>query len=273
MLGAFGAAGTGVNQAAKVIGNAIEQDLNMQQADIAQATRGVDKRRGILADMKARFKDDQLARDAARVAYINDSQIKINEISNKYDSQIVKANAAKLVGELELQKQKYRNEFMQKVMAKQPVRPDATLAELPPEKRERWVFGYGEAATKDGAKQANEAVSNLRYVEDSVNRLLEINKKDMKSFSPDARAEAETITSMLVGALRLPIVGPGAVSEKELELLNRIIANPTAFISYDPANKKRLEVLRDRVKKQTEYKLKSYGLQIPEDKLGFKALK
>lgn len=273
LLGAFGAAGTGVNQAAKVIGNAIEQDLNMQQADIAQATRGVDKRRGILADMKARFKDDQLARYAARVAYLNDSQIKINEIANKYDSQIVKANAAKLVGELELQKQNYQNQFMQKVMAKQPVGPEANIAMLNQEQRERFVPGYGLALSKDAAKQANEAVATINSIKGNIDELIALSNKSGASFSPQDRAKAETLTSILTGQLRLPIVGPGAVSEKELELLQRIIANPTRIMSLDANNKQRLRTLRSRMDKQTTNQLRQFGLESPTDKLGFKALK
>lgn len=272
-LGALGAARGGGNQAAAVINNAINRDLEMQQADIIQQTRGVDKKRGILGEMKSRFKDDRMAREAARMAYINDAQLKIQEMSNKYDSQIVKANAAKLIGQLEVQKQTAQAQFMQSFQQSKPVGPDANIGMLDKDQRERFVPGYGLALTKDSAKLARESVSTMDSIKGNIDELMALSNKSGASFSPTDRARAETITSILTGQLRLPIVGPGAVSEKELELLQRIIADPTKIMSLDNTNKARLQTLRQRMDKQTANQLKQYGLQSPNDKLGFQPLK
>jgi phosphopantetheinyl transferase (holo-ACP synthase) len=100
-LGAFGSNG---NQAAKIIGNAIEQDINIQKANIDQKTKGVSSQRTLFNDMMDQYKDKDAAMNATRVALINNAQMKLNSIAGRYQGKEAKAKAMQLMGELEAQK-------------------------------------------------------------------------------------------------------------------------------------------------------------------------
>lgn len=271
-LGAFGgAAGTG-NKAAQMIERAIANDVSMQEADIASQARSIDKRRGILADLRDNFKDMNQAKQAAIAAYLQDAQLKVNEIASKYEAPEVKAKAAQLIGELEIKKQEAGAKYMKDILSKQPVRPDAMPELLTEEQRDRFVPGYGLALNKEDAKAAKELVGNFSAIKDNIGQLMALSNTAGASVSPELRAKAETISSMLIGQLRVPIVGPGAVTEKELELLHSIVANPTNIFSLDSNNKIRLQTLRERMNAQEQSQLKARGLFAPTEKLGFKPL-
>lgn len=272
-LGALGGARTGVNQAVNIIDQAINRDIEAQQANILQQTRGVDRKRGLLSDMRLRFKDNEQARAAVKMAYLQDAQMKVNEIAARYEAPEIRAKAAQMIGQLETQKEQLKATFMQKALASMPVDGNVNAEMLTPDQRERFVPGYGLALTKDSAVKAREAVATIDSIKDNIDELLALSNKSGSSFSPQDRAKAETITSILTGQLRLPIVGPGAVSEKELELLQRIIADPTRIMSLDANNKQRLRTLKQRMDKQTSDQLRQFGLQSPTEKLGFSPLK
>lgn len=272
-LGAFGAAQTGVNQAARVIDAAIDRDIKLQQGDIAQQTRGVQQRRGVLADMRSQFKDEMQARAATKVAYLQDAQLKIQEIASKYEGPQAQARAMQLIGQLEVQKQQANAQFMASYMKNQPVTPDANIALLSKDQRERFVPGYGLALTKEAAVKGRELAGTIANIKGNIDELLALSDKSLSSVSPTDRARANTISSILIGQLRLPIVGPGAVTEKELDLLRTIIADPTRIMSLDATNKERLKTLRERMDTQTSNQLETLGLMSPETKIGFKPLK
>ena len=272
-LGALGAGQTGVNQAANVINSAIDQDIKIQQGDIAQQTKGLDRKRGLFAEMKRKYKDDLMAREATRAAYLQDAQLKIQEIANKYEGQDISAKAMQLIGQIETQKQAAQSAFLSRLQQTQPVTADANVNMLTEDQRERFVPGYGLALTKEAAKQGRELAGTIESIKGNIDELIKISQQSGKSLSPTDRARANTISSILIGQLRLPIVGPGAVSEKELELLQTIIADPTRIMSLDVTNRQRLKTLRERMDTQTANQLKTLGLIAPENKLGFTPLK
>lgn len=276
-LGAFGAARTGVNQAVNIIDQAIERDLNLQQADIAQQTSGVEKKRGILEQMRATYKDDFLARSAAKVAYLQDAENKIRGIAARYEGQEAQGKAMQLIGQIELQKQAANALFMQKYQSMQPVTADTNPTMLTEDQRERFVPGYGLALTKDSATKARDLVGTFDSIKTNINELKNILETPAKSISPDLRARAGTISSILKGQLRTPLIGPGAVSESEWKLLDEIIANPTKITALDSVTKSRLNTLYERMDIQTANQLKTMGLISPQTRakqeLGFTPLK
>ena len=69
----------------------------------------------------------------------------------------------------------------------------------------------------------------------------------VKVKTSDAYNKANTISTMLQGALRTTITGPGAVNESEYKMLRDVIANPSSFFSLSSSNKKILQTLLSRV--------------------------
>ena len=57
------------------------------------------------------------------------------------------------------------------------------------------------------------------------------------SLSPSARASAKQSQNLLLGKLRVAIVGPGTMSETDKDILEEAIANPTNFFSLGSSNK------------------------------------
>lgn len=109
--------------------------------------------------------------------------------------------------------------------------------------RARFVAGYGFAPDKESArafrKQAGEAKGALMNI-DKLAKFGGIDK-----INPKARAAAQTLATVLQGSLRVPLVGPGNVSDEERKLLNDALANPTDILTIFPGP--RLKALKSAI--------------------------
>lgn len=115
------------------------------------------------------------------------------------------------------------------------------------EARQLFIPALGFVNTAEGAKGLREMGATAATVSQSIEQLKKIARSTGKSLSPNARAEADTLRSMLVGQLRVPITGPGAMSEGERELLERAIPDVTAIMSLDSNTLKRLDTIKNKV--------------------------
>jgi hypothetical protein len=59
-----------------------------------------------------------------------------------------------------------------------------------------------------------------------IDQLIEIANKPGAAFNPQDRAKADQISTLLEGAMRVQILGPGAVTEPDRQVLKSTIANP-----------------------------------------------
>lgn len=266
-LGAFGPNG---NRAADVIQAAINRDIEVQKANIDIKKDAFTARSGIYSKMLDTFKDRRAAEEATRIAYLQNTELKIKAISSKYAGQEVGAKAQMLLGELELKKTEARQRFAASIMAAMPIDPDMDAEMLKdPDKRDRFVKGYGLAQTKDEASKFREQVSNAGSAVRELGRLLEIADMSGKSLSPDLRGEAQTRANMLTGLLKDTVVGPGTISDKDRELLKEVAVNPTEITKLDSATKSRLRTAIDVIQKNLAMRAQSIGLTSPEKRLGF----
>lgn len=111
------------------------------------------------------------------------------------------------------------------------------------------VTGYGVAPSPEIAKDFREVLISATEAQTGIKRLLEINAMDSPWASIDLRSEAQVLQGTLQGALRKEIVGPGAVTDTEQELLKSIIRDPTKFWSLSSSNKTALETLLKKVER------------------------
>lgn len=130
--------------------------------------------------------------------------------------------------------------------------------------REVYVPGVGFANSLEGAKTTREMQATLGIVKEGVNRLREITKQTGKSLNPKIRAEADTIRNSLVGRLRVPITGPGAMSEGERELLMNMIPATTNLFSLDSSTLKRLDAIDTLVQSSFANTARVNGLNVPD---------
>jgi len=111
------------------------------------------------------------------------------------------------------------------------------------------VTGYGVAPSPEIAKDFREVLISATEAQTGIKRLLEISAMDSPWASIDLRSEAQVLQGALQGALRREIVGPGAVTESEQQLLKSIIRDPTKFWSLSSSNKTALETLLKKVER------------------------
>lgn len=139
---------------------------------------------------------------------------------------------------------------------------EATNPEAVKGMRERHIPGVGFANSNEGAKVVRDMKAKQEIVRDSVAKLNGILSKTGKSLSLKDRAQADTIRRNLVGALRTQVVGPGAMSEKELGLMLDIIPDVTALFSFDSSTRTRLKELQSQIDNGYVKAAQANGLKI-----------
>jgi hypothetical protein len=98
--------------------------------------------------------------------------------------------------------------------------------------RELGVPGVGIARTVQEAKDLRAAQVSKKNADSMIDQLIEIANKPGSALSLKDRAAANQIKTMLQGALRLQIVGPGAVTDADRAVLDSVIANPAQILSF-----------------------------------------
>lgn len=249
-LGAFGP--DGQNRAAGTISKAIDRDIEVQKAQLGARERDLDRQNGLLRRMMDRFGDENTAEAATRAAYLDNAQLKLKTIGAKYEGTEIAAKAQQLHGELELKK----TAAMQQVEQAELARSGQIISK---EDRERFVPGFGLALSKEDATKMKDLLAVTNTAKKSLNVLLDIADNGSKMSFED-RDRAFVTAQKLVGALRVPIVGPGAMTEKELELLKSIVSNPSNFMSLASRNKTRLQTLKDSLQGDVDSHAEAFGL-------------
>lgn len=97
---------SGGNRAVDVMQRAVD-------ADLAKAKQGVNDRNSLYKEMKDTFGDERQAEAATRLAYIQNAQLKLQQVAAQYKGPQIKANAEALYGQLEVAKQAQMLQFEQ----------------------------------------------------------------------------------------------------------------------------------------------------------------
>jgi hypothetical protein len=88
---------TGQNKALATLQASIDSDLAKAKTDISNATN-------IYNDMKETFKDKTQAEAAARITYLNNAQLKVNQIASQFSGPKIAAAAKQLNGKIDEEK-------------------------------------------------------------------------------------------------------------------------------------------------------------------------
>ncbi len=127
----------------------------------------------------------------------------------------------------------------------------------------------GTAPSQKEAETFREQYSNLLTSRRDLGRLIEIaNMGAGTQQTPQIKAEAESLARTVQGALRLDILGPGTVTDKDRELLDSLVPNPTRIFSLSSSNKKSLEGLLSRATNGITTRAQSLGLQVATPQAG-----
>ena len=120
----------------------------------------------------------------------------------------------------------------------------------------------GMAPTEESADEFRDQYANVLESKRNIGRLIQIaNMGKIAQQDPVIKSEAEQLAKAAQGALRLELIGPGTVSDKDRALLESIVRNPTDIFSLKSSNIKALTSLLDRAGSGLESKAKALGLQ------------
>lgn len=274
-IGAGLQGGNAQNLALQIIDKDIDRDIDAQKTELGKKQNLLSENYRMLGDMRA-------ATEATRMQMTSVLQGKIAKITAKTNDPIIKARGEQMIAQLQLQTAPLAQKVgasqaeatimkeAQKDPSKLPQYIDAIAVSNPERAKElrgRLVPGAGLANTAEGAKGLSEMQTMVDSASKEIDKLLKITKQSGKSLSLNTRAEADTIRTGLVGALRVPVTGPGAMSDGEREMLLKMVPNVAAFSSLDSNSITRLETLKKSLAQKYQSMGKANGVNINLDSI------
>jgi hypothetical protein len=232
------------------INRAVDRDIQAQKIELGKRKEKMGEAKSLVGKFYQKYKDLDSAELAAKGVAIESIKLKLQAQAEKTKSSVIRSKNETAIAQIEMEQQKVQSKLKNKLVD---------------------IGGYtGTLDSPTEAKGFREAMNNLQTAETSINRLLEINKKTGKSLSPNLNAEAEVLQKSLIGLLRVPLTGPGAMNASEQALLERLVANPTDIFSLDSNTEIKLKTLLKTIKNKASNEAKNLGLTSNEQRLGFK---
>lgn len=255
ILGGFGAAASGgKNRAVDSIERAIERDVNDQKAAYNVKKEGLDNKATLYGRMLEKFKNETAAREATKMNMLKATELKLAEIGARYNDEATKGKVNEQLGKLQLLQDQAKAAFLNAMMGgNDPYR------NMDENQAKRYVPGYGFAPDEKRATLANGATALADSTIGSINTILAKAEKAGR-FDLGANAEIAQLVKMLRSENKEAIVGSGAVTDTEREIIADIIRDPSAVFANREKAKRALEVIRDATARTRDMKLKSYGI-------------
>lgn len=264
LLGSIGGSlsGTNDNAALEVINGAIQRDIKLQQMNYEKLKDGVGEADSAYSRLYKQLGDKEQTINQLYIMGLESTKSKLQEKIQQFGGEQAKVNGMKALADIQV-KVDQLNADMSAKMAAQVAKSMAASKDM----QQNLIPALGiYATTKEGASKMNELAGSTRAAQDGIGQLLSFSAQAGKSISPEMRAKAETTASLVQAALRVPILGPGVVNEREFKLLERIVANPTDVFSLDNVNQVRLKQLSERLEAGLVQQAKAY--EVPNQQVG-----
>jgi hypothetical protein len=251
--------GAAIAGAPNYMTNLIESDIAAQKADMENQYRILGERGDLLKlkaaakqgtpDMRAGYAKVQqygaalaLAEQVAtKPGAPKDMQAKINALTQGKQRAIAEYQRAVDAGG---------------VLPDDLVDKDTRISFVNPKSYERFSPGYGLAFDPKAKTKFDELSMSVGPAISGVERLQEIGRKGSK-MSPSDYVRAQTELRTLAGSLRLPITGPGALTDDERKFLLDTIGNPQKILSFKPLEMVRLDTIKNKLTKDLDQQAKS----------------
>ena len=211
---------------------------------------------------------------AARKAALDVAQLKLAEEAQKTDSQLKRAQIAKIGAEIQTEKDK--TAAQQKVAALIASGHGFEANEvnmLPEADRERMIMlpngKYSLAnVNKERLNKGQEVIDGANLGINDLRQLQKLtdyfgNNPGKKVLDREQISNAKTLAQTLKGRLRLSLLGPGAITDFEHKMLDNIIRDPTALLSLGSANKAALQTLMNKLETERRYTYGTMGVKLP----------
>jgi hypothetical protein len=127
----------------------------------------------------------------------------------------------------------------------------------------------GQANTESEAKDFREQYATNLKLREQITDLLELTKLGKTQLqTPTNKAKAQGLSRSIKATMRKDILGEGVVTDRDQEVLDSVIPDPTVLFSWPSANRTALESLLSRATSNLNVKAKAYGLQSVSPRTG-----
>lgn len=140
---------------------------------------------------------------------------------------------------------------------------------LPKEYRERMVSMPGSsqqvlAVNKDAANKLREFTNEVGPAINGIDRILEFtNSDEFSRLNPKARVQVATEIQSLVGQLRIPLTGPGVLTDTEYERLLDTVGQPNKLLSLPAWERTKLNTVKNKLQSDIRSRYKNAGIDLP----------
>jgi hypothetical protein len=135
--------------------------------------------------------------------------------------------------------------------------------------------GEAKGMTSTDRTKIKEAQLNFRQGMETIDTIISISKQlgqinlGIDQDESAQKQSADTLARALRGSLRLEIVGPGALTEKEMAILEKMIPNPTDIFKRKKPNIKALQTMKGKIKGRMKNLMGIEGLNAKDDNKWF----
>lgn len=238
----------GAKNVANMIDKEIERDQQLQMNNIKLK---LDKDDRHFKSLMQKYGSQEAALNAKKADAFGMVKLHIEKLGLASKNAHTRASLELAYKQAENEEARYRGAAFQAAMKAQK------------EEQKGSISGYaGTIQDPTAAREFRTQIAEMPGVLSEIKNLKTINEGFMGgSLSPEARASAQQSQTLLIGKLRVALIGPGTVNESEYKLLKDAISNPTDFFSLGSSNKLKLDKLELAYKNKIEANAAAYGLQ------------
>jgi hypothetical protein len=217
----------------------------------------------------------QAEREALRKQAIEDAKFKMQQVMNNSKLKMNQAALAKTLQDMQLAQEQAGQKQMQAIMLGEINRGDGMSMEevslLDKETRDRLVPLPGStrqvaAANKDTANKLRDYVNEIGPPKDSIDRIINsIESGEFNKFRLLPRARMNTELASVIGALRVPITGPGVLSEPDKQMIRDVVGEPTKLLTFSALELEKLKTIQNKLENDIRKRYQQAGIDLPKD--------
>jgi hypothetical protein len=264
------------------LGSQIGQAIAIMMGAYSQGLTGSKDNPGLVAIEKqaekiaaARKYNDEQKLKLAEMLY-KQGQQQIERQKNTVDSMIGLKKLEQADQEIGLKLEEINMKRRERMLASKTTFTKDELKMLPAEQREKMNLvrlpdgTFGAVIGADPKEVVKVNVDTDSAINTAGQLLKEIeyfgNNPAKKLLSRERIGRAKGLAIALTGQLRLPYMGPGALTDQERQVLESISGDPTKFFSLGSANKAKLQTVVDKVKHYRRSYLRNSGIDLPKSR-------
>jgi len=251
--------------------NVIDSELRAQQEKMKLFDKGLTNQQTLVGMNRDIAKDDNDAFLMAKNTMLQMSEMVLKSIAAKKGTREAMYNAGKDIDKIRYEREQIENQLAMSVKSKflnqqadeQSIEPETPIMQVPSHRRERFIPGFGEGfGDKETLKKfrgtagellpAYEAIKTLRSISD-----LPVTER-ANAFSK-VSAQSGITKSVIIGALKTMITGTGTFSDKDREIVEKTVGDPTK-VDFLKLESKKLDTLLQLIQKNLNTQAELSGI-------------